>query len=147
MQERCDEPEIGAGTKQQWGKNRRSHNHVGHGKPPSAGLALDAAHVEVKTDGGIDERYRRDQAQYSSRRATAEETRDACNRQQDTHDHRRVHHAPAVAAAIMFVGDFKTTYNAGSGGQERKASLEPSLSDSIRDDLQIVASTTARTAD
>jgi len=48
---------------------------------------------------------------------------------------------------MMFVGDFKGAHDAGPGIQQRKAALEASFPDSVRDDFQIAAGITAGAAD
>ena len=81
LKERCDQTQIGAGAEQQRSKDRRSHNHVRHGKTPASGFAMHSANVKAKAYGGIDERDGGRHAQQPARGTPTEETCNSGKRQ------------------------------------------------------------------
>ena len=61
----------------------------------------------------------------------------AASAKDSTEDHRRVHHAPAIAAAIVLIGHFESANDAGCGGEQGEAPLKPAFANIIGSSLGV----------
>src|SRR5579859_4918871 len=94
--------------------------------------------MEIEADACIDESDCRSETQNSTCSSTTEESRDTGNCKDCAENHRRVHHAAAIAPPVVLVGDLEAAEYAGCRSEQRKRALKTPLAYTVLQRLKII---------